>query len=300
MDPSIYHRFFEVEDRHWWFVGRRAVVEVLLERAMGRPAGSGGAAPGAANPAVSGATTSAAAGLTTPAAPGPAPATRASQPATPRILDVGCGTGGMLPLLSRYGAVTGIDSEPMALEYCRRRGISDLHLQEGFRADGAYDLVTLFDVLEHVPDEAGFLAWIRGLLKPGGRLVITVPAFQWLWSRHDVLNHHQRRYTRGRLWAALRGSGFAVERSSYFNFWLFPAAVAARLADGLARGGQSSGTVDRAAEAEEILKPLRIGAGNGLLTSVFSSEAGLVRAVDLPWGVSVGAVARRVEGPGDP
>lgn len=262
MDPSIYHRFFEVEDRHWWFVGRRAVVAALLERAMGRP---GNGLP-------------------------PAP-DRSAGGAGPRILDVGCGTGGMLPLLARFGAVTGIDSEPLALDYCRKRGITDLHPQEGFTAPGSYDLVTLFDVLEHVPDEAGFLAWIRGLLKPGGRLVITVPAFQWLWSRHDELNHHQRRYTRGRLLAALRGAGFQVERASYFNFWLFPAAVATRLADGRTHRG-SAGPRDPAADAEEILKPLRIGPANGLLTAIFSSEAGLLRTLDLPWGVSVGAVAR--------
>ena len=257
MDPSIYHRFFEVEDRHWWFAGRRAVVETLL---AGLPAPDGGRAP-----------------------------------SSRRILDVGCGTGGMLPLLSKYGRVTGIDSEPLALDYCRRRGMTDLHLQENFEAGEPYDLVTLFDVLEHVPDEAGFLNWTRALLRPGGRLIITVPAFPWLWSRHDELNHHQRRYTRERLRTALRGAGFRVVRASYFNFWLFPAAVASRVADGLARGGRRGRPVNPADEAEEILKPLQIGAANGLLTRVFASEAGLLRAVDLPWGVSIGAVAERVE-----
>jgi SAM-dependent methyltransferase len=201
----------------------------------------------------------------------------------------------MLPLLSRFGAVTGIDSEPLALDYCRRRGMTDLHLQEGFSAAEPYDVVTLFDVLEHVPDEAGFLAWIHGLLRPGGSLVVTVPAFSWLWSRHDELNHHQRRYTRRQLVAALHRARFEVTLASYFNFWLFPAAVAVRLLDGGGRRAGSTAPRDPAAEAEEILKPLKIGPANGLLKAIFASEAGLVRRGDLPWGVSIGAVARVAE-----
>jgi SAM-dependent methyltransferase len=266
VDLSIYHRFYEVEDRHWWFVGRRAVVEVLLDRAVGLkrdPVRTLSSTP--------------------PPVPGDAP------PVRRRLLDVGCGTGGMLTLLSHYGAVTGIDSEPVALDYCRKRGFTDVHLQEGFRADAPYDVVTLFDVLEHVEDEAGFLAWIRGLTAPGGRLVLTVPANPWLWSRHDTLNHHRRRYTRAALVAALEASGFRVEKVSHFNFWLFPLAVVARLLD--ARKGQAG--VDSARDAEDILAPLRIGPLNGFLAALFSTEAGLVRATGLPWGVSLGAVARR-------
>ena len=247
MDPSLYHRFFEVEDRHWWFVGRRAVVGALIEQALG-----------------------------------------SSDGASRRILDVGCGTGGMLPLLSRFGRVTGTDSEPLALDYCRRRGFEDVHLQEGFTAPAPFDVVTLFDVLEHVPDDVGFLEWIRKLLTPDGRLILTVPAFQFLWSRHDDLNRHQRRYRKLDLTAALQRGGFRVERMTYFNFWLFPAAVATRA------GGRrdTQGVNDVATDADEILKPLRIGALNPLLTRVFASEAGLVRRVDLPFGVSLGAVAR--------
>jgi 2-polyprenyl-3-methyl-5-hydroxy-6-metoxy-1,4-benzoquinol methylase len=269
VDLSIYHRFFEVEDRHWWFVGRRAVVEVLLDRAVGvrsDPVRARTSLP-----------------------PGPAARPDGSGSPGRRLLDIGCGTGGMLPLLSRYGAVTGIDSEPVALDYCRKRGFTDLHLQEGFAPAAPYDVVTLFDVLEHVEDEAGFLAWIRALTVPGGRLVLTVPANPWLWSRHDELNHHRRRYTRRTLVRALESAGFRVERATHFNFWLFPLAVASRLLD--ARKGRAG--VDPARDAEEILAPLRIGALNGPLAALFASEAGLVRSIGLPWGVSLGAVARR-------
>jgi SAM-dependent methyltransferase len=261
VDPSLYHRFYEIEDRHWWFVGRRAVVGALMAQALGSPtadvAGQG----------------------------------KDGAPAARRILDVGCGTGGMLPLLSRFGRVTGTDSEPLALDYCRRRGFEDVHYQESFTAPAPYDVVTLFDVLEHVPDHVGFLQWTRKLLKPDGHLVLTVPAFPFLWSRHDDLNHHQRRYRRADLKATLEQGGFRVERLTYFNFWLFPAAVATR-ARGGGRQPVSDTRRDPSAVAEEILKPLQVGRANSLLAGIFGSEAGLIRRVDLPFGVSLAAVAR--------
>lgn len=265
MDPSLYHRFFEVEDRHWWFVGRRAVVGTLMGQALGEP-GQG------------------------------------QPPPERRILDIGCGTGGMMPLLSQFGSVAGIDSEPLALDYCRRRGFHDVHLQEGFKPPAPYDVITLFDVLEHVPDEAGFLDWIRGLLRPDGRLVLTVPAFPFLWSRHDELNHHQRRYRRGTLRTALERGGFAIDRLTYFNCWLFPAAMVTRLLDQRSHhparrsndpdARSHSAAEDPARVAEEIMKPLRIGPMNPVLTSIFSSERALLAGFDLPFGVSLGAVAR--------
>lgn len=245
MDASLYHKFYEVEDRHWWFAGRRAIVAGELARRL---------APGAGER---------------------------------RILDVGCGTGGMLPILAPYGRVSGIDMEPLALDYCRKRGFDDVALQQGYAPAQPFDIITLFDVLEHVPDEAGFLRLLSGWLKPGGLLVVTVPAFQWLWSRHDDLNHHQRRYRRSQLIGALTGNGFRVERASYFNFLLFPVVAVTRLFEGQPRPGAS--------EDEEVLKHLTIGGLNGPLTSLFAAERHLLGVGDLPWGVSLMAVARRPE-----
>jgi SAM-dependent methyltransferase len=264
MDPSLYHAFYEIEERHWWFVGRRAIVDSLLKKRLGDTSRER------------------------------------------RILDVGCGTGGMLPVLSRYGRVTGIDSEPLALDYCRKRGITDVHLQESFQADGQYDVVTLFDVLEHVPDEAGFLRTVKGYLKPGGLLVVTVPAFEFLWSRHDDLNRHQRRYTKRALVDVLLRSGFAVERSSYFNTLLFPGAAAVRLMSGGGRergGGRSKAATPAAAgspagtstsgSGDEALKQLRIGGSNRALAAIFGSERHLLRRLNLPFGVSLYAIAQK-------
>jgi len=251
MDPSLYHAFYEIEDRHWWFVGRRAIVASLLAAAL--PPNNAG---------------------------------KDDRHSERRILDVGCGTGGMLPVLSRFGRVTGIDSEPLALEYCRKRGITDVHLQESFTAAEAFDVVTLFDVLEHVPDEAGFLEHVLKFLKPGGLFMVTVPAFQFLWSRHDDLNRHQRRYTRGRLLQVLEKAGLSIERASYFNMFLFPAAALVRLA-----GGRGKETTDGG--PDDVLKQLRIGGSNGFLAGVFGSERHLLRHVGLPFGVSLYAIGRK-------
>jgi SAM-dependent methyltransferase len=248
MDPSLYHAFYDLEEQHWWFVGRRRIVDSLLKARLGTKDSTGGAER--------------------------------------RILDVGCGTGGMLPILSKYGRVTGIDSEPLALDYCRKRGITDVHLQESFQAGAEYDVVTLFDVLEHVPDEEGFLATVRGYLKPGGILMVTVPAFQFLWSRHDDLNRHQRRYTKRALIEVLEKSGFEVERSSYFNTLLFPGAAAVRLLGGNNRSSTSG-------DSDEALKQLRIGGSNQALATIFGSERHLLSLLDLPFGVSLYAMARK-------
>lgn len=243
MDPSLYHAFHDVEDRHWWFVGRRAIIAALLPEAL------------------------------------------RGVPRPCRLLDVGCGTGGMLPILAPHGAVTGVDSEPLALGYCRDRGFLDVHLQEGYAPAEPFDVLTLFDVLEHVPDEAGFLTTLNSWLRPGGRLVVTVPAFGWLWSRHDDLNHHQRRYTRARLISALEGAGFSVTRASYFNFILFPLVVIARLLERPARPGVT--------DDAEVLRHLRIGGLNGPLSRIFASERFLLRRANLPWGVSLVALAAK-------
>src|SRR5262252_7893084 len=149
MDPSLYREFAERhEARHWWFVGRRRIVASVL------------------------------AGLLEPGR-------------DLRILDVGCGTGGMLPLLGSFGQVTGIDPAEAAIRYSRQHAAPGVELyQVDFPAEippgRDYDLLTLFDVLEHLDDDAAALRAARSLLKPGGWLLVTVPALRSLWSPHDV------------------------------------------------------------------------------------------------------------------
>ena len=246
MDPSLYREFAERhEARHWWFVGRRRIIASVLEDLLGPRKDL-------------------------------------------RILDIGCGTGGMLPLLSAYGRVTGIDPAEAAIRYSRQRYASMAELlQVDFPrevpAGGNYDLVTLFDVLEHLDDDARALDAAASLLRPGGWLLITVPALRSLWSPHDVINQHRRRYLREELKNRIEGAGFHLERLTYYNSLLFPAVFGARLLRRrLARKG------DRRSD-------FRIGNSwiNSRLADVFGAERHLLRRCNLPLGVSLIAIASR-------
>lgn len=199
-------------------------------------------------------------------------------------LDVGCGTGAMLSELTRRGPALGVDVSPEALKLCSRRGLTNA--MEGDAqalplADGSVARVVTLDTLEHVPDDREAAAEIFRVLKPGGVLIINVPAFRWLWGPHDVALHHHRRYTRRELVARLQEAGLTVERSSYSVFFLFPIVVLVRL-------------VDRFRRSEARVRLPEVGpALNKLLVSLMRLEGLLLARVPLPVGSSVVAVARK-------
>lgn len=202
-----------------------------------------------------------------------------------RLAELGCGSGGMLEAIGRFGAAVGVETDPVLRAHALARGL-DVRagsLPEAVPLEaGAWDAVCLFDVLEHVDDEAGALAACRRLLAPRGRLFVTVPAYRWLWSRHDELLGHRRRYTARRLRGAVEAAGLAVERLTYFNTLLAPAVMAVRLARAaLRRPGHD---LDRPA-------PLV----NRALAACFAAEAGLLRWVSPPFGISLLLVARRAD-----
>ncbi len=202
-----------------------------------------------------------------------------------RLVELGCGSGGMLEALGRFGTAIGVETDPVLRARARERG---LDVRAGALPDaiplenGRWDAVCLFDVLEHVDEEANALAACRRLLAPGGRLFVTVPAYAWLWSRHDELLGHRRRYTAGRLRRAAEEAGFAVERLTYFNALLAPAIMAVRLARAaLRRPGHD---LDRPA-------PLV----NRALAACFAAEARLLGWLSPPFGISILLVARRAD-----
>jgi SAM-dependent methyltransferase len=240
LELQAYREQFELEDTHWWFAGRRAVIHALVRRA-----GTSGRL---------------------------------------RVLDAGCGTGRNMLEFGDLGDVEGVDSSPDAIEFCRRRGIDGVHEGEIERlpfADGSFDLILATDVVEHLRDDVASLRELRRVTVPGGRLLVTVPAYQWLWSQHDAAHHHFRRYTLRRLRARLREGGWRPVTSTYFNTTLLPPIAAVRLIARTRRGEPG--------RSELRLTP---AVANRPLTELLRLEAALIeRGVRLPAGVSIGVVS---------
>jgi SAM-dependent methyltransferase len=245
MEAHLYEEMARTEDHHWWFRGRRNVIEAVLRENLA-------AAP------------------------------------ERRILDIGCGTGGNLPLLQQFGRVEGMEGASEALALCRKRLGADFPLHQGLIPDdlpaGPFDVVTAFDVLEHIPDAVGALQGIRRVLRPEGLLVLTVPAFGFLWSEHDEVHHHQRRYTVDMLTGELQAAGLHLRWSSYFNSLLFPPIAAVRLLQKMAPKRRNT-----------LRSDVESGQGsplaNKVLEALFSAERHVVPHVSLPFGVSLVAVA---------
>lgn len=202
----------------------------------------------------------------------------------PRILDLGCGTGAVLDELNQVGEGWGLDLSPHALGYCARRGLKRLVLGNAERVpfrDLSFDVVIALDTLEHVPGHESALDEARRVLKPGGLLVLNVPAFRWLWGPHDVALMHQRRYRRHEVKRLLEEHGFEVELLSYGVFLLFPVVMVIRALNKFDR------------RPARVTLPRVSPSLNRLLLRLQDWEAGWMERMSLPWGSSVVAVARR-------
>jgi SAM-dependent methyltransferase len=239
MERIVYDRMAELDGRHWWYRARRDILADLIER-------------------------------------------RLDLPADPRILEIGCGTGHNLEMLARFGRVDGIEIDEAARAIASARlghKVMDSPLPElpGID-DNAYDLVAILDVLEHVEQDREALASIARKLRPGGKLLITVPAFPWMWSAHDEVNHHKRRYTRSALRKVVDEAGLKLEMLSWFNSLLFPLAAAARLA------GRLTGKQD----SDDKMPPAPV---NALFEAIFGLERYALGRVPFPPGVSLVAIA---------
>ncbi|MBI2527682.1 MAG: class I SAM-dependent methyltransferase [Candidatus Rokubacteria bacterium] len=200
-----------------------------------------------------------------------------------RLAELGCGSGGLLPGLARFGDVVGIEADPALLRAADARGLPVLAgaLPDRIPLEaGTLDAACLFDVLEHLDDDGLALERVRALLVPGGSLFVTVPAYPWLWSRHDEILGHRRRYTGRGLRVAVEGAGFKVERLTYFNSLLAAPIVLARLLHRLT--GRQTHDLSR--------PPAPV---NRLLAGCFAFEARLLRWVSSPFGISLLLVARR-------
>lgn len=210
------------------------------------------------------------------------------------VLDVGCGAGNMAHHLALYGRVVGVDPNPKPLEIARQRRLNVYESSADSLpfADGMFGLVALLDTVEHVVNEQGVFAECYRVLKPGGYLIVTVPALMWLWSQNDELNAHQRRYTAPELRQKLTAQGFHVEHISYNNFFVFPLA-ASRI---VLRRGRAEPQLasphfdDEAYQVEMEPAPPMV---NRVLEQVGMLEANLMQRVSLPIGTSIICLARR-------
>lgn len=207
-----------------------------------------------------------------------------AHPGAPGIVaDLGCGAGGMLEPLSEFGQVLGIDISPLAVKVCRVKGYRGLAIGTLERLPLRQDTLVLTgmtDVLEHVQDDERVIRECLRVLKPGAALLVTVPALSWLYSEHDRALGHYRRYTRPGLRALLERCGFRVERITYFNTLLLPAAIAARIFARRAKRAQ--------ADPLDLAKPW-----NWLAYRILLLEQAIIRVVDLPVGLSLLCVARK-------
>jgi len=241
MERVVFERMAEQDQHHWWFVARRRILAEVVRR-MVKP------------------------------------------PKHARVLEIGCGTGHNLAMLGEFGKLDACELDAIARGMASDRlgrPVLEARLPDlSMFKPASYDLIALLDVLEHVPDDLGSLKAIRGLLKPGGALVLTVPANKWMWSAHDVTHHHFRRYTKRELARLFRQAGYDIQLHSYFNTLLFPAVAAARLV-GKLRGNE---TADDAMPGERV---------NEILNKVFGFESGLIGRLPMPFGVSLIAILRR-------
>jgi len=229
----------EFDQRHWWYRARREVLAGLIRRIVQPP-------PNAS------------------------------------LLEIGCGTGHNLAMLGEFGDVDALELDDKVRALAEKRlgravmsaplpalsGVPERH----------YDLIAALDVIEHIDDDIAAIASIARRLKPGGKLLVTVPAHRWMWSAHDAVNHHKRRYSKRMLQSLIRSSPLKLDAIGYFNSLLFPIAVAERLYSKV-RGKN---------DADLALPPKPL---NSILESVFSAERYFVGRLPLPPGLSLFAVA---------
>jgi SAM-dependent methyltransferase len=243
MDRDYELQTHRAEDRHWWYRGRRSVLEGVI------------------------------AGL--------------RLPARARILDAGCGSGRNMIELALHGTVTGVELSDTSVALAREREAGEVVegsvLDMTFAAD-SFDLAVSLDVIEHLDDDLAALRELRRVVAPGGALLVTVPAYQWLWSGHDEVNHHHRRYTRRTLQRAAEQAGWKQARTTYFNSLLLPAAIVLRVLDRVNRAKTTETSLDLWVPPEPL---------NWLLERPLALEAALIaRGGRIPAGLSLLAVFR--------
>jgi ubiquinone/menaquinone biosynthesis C-methylase UbiE len=245
MDKALYDDINQVEETHWWYRARREIIFDWVKRIL-------------------------------------------SDHKSPRILDIGCGTGFNMTHLQRLGCnqITGLDFSPDALAYCRSHKLRELIHGDAAKlpiCNAYYDIVLTLDIIEHLKDDHGALLEVYRILKPGGSLIVFVPAFEFLWSFQDEISHHQRRYTVKELREKVSQAGFQPGKLTYVNSLLFPIVWLGRI---VLRTFPARFHIT----SENQLNPTWM---NGILYRIFLLELSLLHFIDLPLGVSILCVCKK-------
>lgn len=245
MEKAEYQVMFAVEKKHFWYRGMGRISNTLLRRYL-------------------------------------------SHRTNNTILDAGCGTGGALLFLQKFGKPTGIDISPLALTYCRKRGLKNIKrssIEKLPFSDKKFDLVTCFDVLcqQEVKNDTRALHEFYRVLKPGGILLLRVPAYNWLRSYHDISVHTKHRYTRFEINTLLKEAHFTLLKSSYINTLLFPLIFLKRI------------LLHFSPPKHSDVRPVPSFLNQLFFISLLI-ESSLIRYLDFPFGVSLIVVAKRPRG----
>ena len=244
MDKRYYSEYAEVEENHWWFAARRKILARIIEFYF-------------------------------------------PLQDFQRVLDIGVGTGSQSKLFEKCPTVVGLDREEIALTFNRSK--TQLHLVQGDAeslpfTEESFDLVSGLDILEHLEDDFRTLKEMMRVCKRDGFLLLTVPAYQFLWSQHDEINHHKRRYSRNQLEKILLESGWNVIKLSYFNTFLFPVIAMIRVC---------SSRMSREKRQKSDFTLVLPYPMNFLLMHLFSLERRILPYLDFPYGTSLLCVAKR-------
>jgi len=248
VEQSVYQQFYRIEKDHWWFVGMRDICRTVLNRSLPQPGGT-----------------------------------------EQKYLDVGCGTGLWTTELSELGVSCGLDFSPDALTFCQKRGVKQLVRASATSlpfADGSYSIITALGLIEHLDDDKGFLRELYRVCRPEGHILLLTSAYKFLWSQHDEIVHHKRRYTCGQLKSILAASGFVPVCISYVNTILFIPILFIRLIQRfLPEKAETQGSPD-------LFVPPRLV--NRILFSMLWLEAKLINIIcPYPFGVGIVVLARK-------